>query len=170
MGVQGIDTIELIHQSEVPPSVDVTYATFVLDSKPLKTEQHQVRVVAGGNRLKCLFDTGSQATSMLETKLLINSTISDDKKGARFMGADIKDYFLASPLKKPEYMKVKYKYFPEDIRKRYHLPLLVTQDNYIYIPIKKGMYGLKQAALLAYDNLQQCLKPHLCFKHKKNNA
>ena len=57
-------------------------------------------------------------------------------------------------------MKVKYKYFPEDIQKRYSLHLLVTNDNYVLIRIKKGMYGLKQAALLAYDNLQQCLRPH----------
>ena len=160
MGVQGTDTIKFIHQSKVLPGVDVTYATFVMDFKPLKTEQHRVRVVVGSNRLKCLFDTGSPATSMLETKLLVNSTISDAKKGARFMGADIKDYFLASPMKKTEYIKVKYKYFPEEIWKHYNLPLLVTQDNYIYIQIRKGMYGLKQAALLAYDNLQQCLKPH----------
>ena len=57
-------------------------------------------------------------------------------------------------------MRVKYKYFLEDIRKGYNLPLLVTQDNYIFIQIKKGMYCLKQESLLAYNNLQQCLKPH----------
>ena len=57
-------------------------------------------------------------------------------------------------------MKVKYMYFPEDIQKRYDLPLLVTQDNYIFICIKKGMYDLKQVALLAYDNLQECLIPY----------
>ena len=90
---------------------------------------------------------------------MINSVISDAKVGARFMTADIKDYFLATPMDRPEYMKVQFKHLPEDIKKKYNLHTKVTSNNYIYIRIKKGMYGLKQAAILAYDNLQQCLKP-----------
>ena len=58
-----------------------------------------VRVVVGGDSLRCLINTGSPATSMLETTLSINSTISDARQGARLMGPDIKDYFLASPVK-----------------------------------------------------------------------
>ena len=46
-------------------------------------------------------------------------------------------------------MKVKYKYFPENIRNRYELDKKVTPDGYIFIRIKRGMYGLKQAAILA---------------------
>ena len=30
------------------------------------------------------------------------------------MSADIKDYFLATPMKEPEYMRVKYYYLPLD--------------------------------------------------------
>ena len=52
-------------------------------------------------------------------------------------------------MKKNEYMKIKYNYFLEYIRKCYNLPILVTQDKYIYIRIKKGMYSIKQVALLA---------------------
>ena len=37
---------------------------------------------------------------------------------------------------------------------------IVTTDGYICIQIKKGMYGLKQAALLAYNNLKNQLQPH----------
>ena len=53
-----------------------------------------------------LDDAGSPAANLMETKLLVNSTISDAKHGARFMSADIKDYFLATPMKECEYMKV----------------------------------------------------------------
>jgi len=56
------------------------------------------------------------AANLLETKIILNSTISDANQEARFMSADIKDHFLATPMNKPEYMKVKYKYIPEDIR------------------------------------------------------
>ena len=76
------------------------------------------------------------------------------------MSADLSNFFLASPMPRDEFMKVKYKYFPEDIRKLYGLENKKTEDGYIYIRIKKGMYGLKQAALLAYEQLKQHLEPH----------
>ena len=143
----------------MPKDRDITYATFVLDHRPLKTEEFRIRITVGGNRLSHTEDSGSPAANLLETKVLINSVISDAKEGARFMTADIKDYFLATPMARPEYMKVQYKHLPDDIRKKYNLQVKVTPNNYIYIRINKGMYGLKQAAVLAYNNLQRCLKP-----------
>ena len=59
---------------------------------------------------------GLPAANLIETKILVNRTISDARDGARFMSADIKDYFLATPIVKAEYMKVQYKHTPEDIR------------------------------------------------------
>jgi len=76
------------------------------------------------------------------------------------MCMDIKDHFLATPMKKPEYMKVKYKYFPDDIKEKYELEKKVSPDGYVYIKIKKGMYGLKQAAILAYDHLRNSIAPY----------
>ena len=76
------------------------------------------------------------------------------------MSADLKDFFLATPMAGNEYMKVKIKYFPPDIIQRYNLQQLVTSEGYVFIKIKKGMYGLKQAALLAYNNLKQTLAPY----------
>ena len=93
---------------------------------------------------------------MLETKILLNSVISDAKDGARFCGMDLKDMFLQTPMKDPEYMKISFTYFPEDVRQRYNLYDIV-HNEYIYIKNKKGMYGLKQAAILAYEFLTQTL-------------
>ena len=53
-------------------------------------------------------DTGLPATNLLKIKILLNSTTSDTDKGIRFILADIKDYFLAILIEKPEYMHVKY--------------------------------------------------------------
>ena len=158
-GVRHTDTIHCVHKHEVPRDRDVTYATFVLDYRPLKTEEYRVRITFGGNRLTYEEDAGSPAANLLETKVLINSVISDAKSGAKFMTADIKDYFLATPMDRPEYTKVLYKHLPADIKQKYNLRTKVTSNNYIYIRIKKGIYGLKQAAILAYDNLQWRLKP-----------
>lgn len=61
------------------------------------------------------------------------------------MCMDIKDNFLETPMKNSEYMKVKFKHFPQDIKEKYDLHDKVTPDGYVYIKIKKGIYGLKQA-------------------------
>ena len=81
--------------------------------------------------------------NLLETKILLNSIISDASKGAQFMCTDIKNHFLATPIDDPEYMKVQYKYIPQDIWTRYKLTSIVTSDRYIYIKIQKRMPGLK---------------------------
>ena len=88
-GTKGTKTIAFISRSEVPHGRDVTYATFVCDFKPLKKEQYRVRITVGGDRLHCPDDTGSPAANLLETKLLLNSTISDVSHGARFFTCDI---------------------------------------------------------------------------------
>ena len=53
-----------------------------------------------------LDDDVSPATSMLETKLLLNNTISDADKGARFMTMDIKDFFIKTKMDRPKYIKI----------------------------------------------------------------
>ena len=155
-GVEHTDTIDFIFSHEVPTHKKVTYATFACDHRPLKDEKWRIRIVVGGDKLPYDSDSGSPATNMLETKLLFNSVISDAKEGARFCSMDLKDMFLHTPMREPEYMKVPFKYFPEDVRQKYNLYSKV-HNGFIYIKIKKGMYGLKQAALLAYEFLSAIL-------------
>ena len=125
----------------------------VCDHRPLKTEPNRVRLTVGGDRLDYPSDVGSPAASLLEAKLLLNSTISDADKGARFFAADLKDFFLATPMKDPEYMRIHSKYFFDDVRTAYNIDEKIASDGYVYIRIQKGMYGLKQAAVLAYNQL-----------------
>ena len=69
--------------------------------------------------------------------MIINSTISDSKRGARFMSADLKDHFLASPMNRPEYMKIPYKYFPDDIIQKYNLQNKVSNGYEIRVERSK---------------------------------
>ena len=157
-GVLSTNTIEFICKDKIPSHRDVTYAGMVFDYRPLKTDPYRCRIVAGGDKLTYDSDASSPATNMLETKLLLNSVISDARRGAKFISADLKDFFLASPMARPEYMKMHVKYIPMDIMEQYKLKELVL-NNYVYIQINKGMYGLKQAALLAYQQLLKFLRP-----------
>ena len=159
-GIKYTDTINFIPKKEVPAGCSITYASFVCDYCPTKADKYCIRLVAGGDKLSYDQDPGSPTASLLETKLLINSVISDASKGARFMSCDLKDFFLASPMDKPEYMRIAIKHFPPDIIQRYHIRNIVHDDGYVYVKIKKGMYGLKQAAILAYNFLVQNLSTH----------
>ena len=161
--IDGSNTIDFIHRHEVPATAKVTYANMVCDYRPLKAEPNRVRLTVGGDRLSYPSDAGSPAASLLEAKLLLNSTISDADSGARFLSADIKDFFLATPMDDPEYMRIHSKYFFQDIRAQYDIENKVASDGYIYVRINKGMYGLKQAAVLAYNGLVKNLKPHGYF-------
>ena len=65
----------------------------------------------GGDKLQYDGDTSSPAASILDSKLMINSVISEAKKGARFMGADLGDFFLGSKMLTPEYMRLPFNIF-----------------------------------------------------------
>ena len=129
----------------------------VCDHRPLKSEPYRVRLTVGGDRLTYESDAASPAASLLETKLLINSVISQSARGCRFMTLDIKDFFLQTDMEDCEYMRIHSKYFMPDIRTKYKINELISTDGYVYCRIKKGMYGLKQAARLAYDDLKKHL-------------
>ena len=159
-GVKYTDTIEFIRQQAVPSGRDVTYGNFICDHRPLKSEPWRIRLTVGGDKLSYDDDPGSPAASLLETKIMLNSVISDAHKGARFMGLDLKDFFLATPMTRCEYMKIHYKHFPDDIKEQYGIDELKTDNDYVYVKIKKGMYGLKQAAILAYENLMNNLRQY----------
>ena len=51
---------------------------------------------------------------------------------------DIKYHFLATPMGREEFMKVRYKHIPQDIREFYKLDEKVTNNGYIYIKIKRA--------------------------------
>ena len=76
----------------------MTYATYVLNYKPLKDEKYRVRITVGGDRITYLYDSGSPAANRIETKVLLSSTISDASHGAWLMSADLKYYFLSTPM------------------------------------------------------------------------
>jgi hypothetical protein len=69
----------------------------------------------------------------------------------------IKNYYLGTPLPRFEYMKMLLSRFPEEIIQKYNLNALAV-DGCVYIEIRKGMYGLKQAGLLV-NQLQTLVAP-----------
>jgi hypothetical protein len=74
------------------------------------------------------------------------------------MMMDINTYYLVTPLPRFEYMKMLLSRFPKEIVQKSNFNALAV-DGWVYIEIRKGMYGLKQAGLLANQLLQTRLAP-----------
>jgi adenylosuccinate synthase len=89
-------------------------------------------------------------------KILINSTISIEDAAMILM--DIKNYYLGTPLPRFEYMRMLSSRFTEKFLQKYNLNALAV-DGWVHIEIRKGMYGLKQAGLLANKLMHTRLAP-----------
>ena len=50
-------------------------------------------------------------------------------------------------------------YFPPDIIARYQIDGLIASYEYVYIKTIKGMYGLKQASIIAYNQIISHMDP-----------
>ena len=114
--IVGNDAMEFISISEVSKHKKVAYANMVCDHRPTKEEKYRVRLTIGGDVLEYLGDAAPPAASLMKKKLLINSTISNVDDEARFLTLNIKDYFLQSYLKEPEFVRIHERYFLGDIR------------------------------------------------------
>jgi hypothetical protein len=110
----------------------------------------------GGDRLDYSRDVATSTADITTFKILINSTLSTED--AAMMMMDIKNYYIGTPLPRFEYMKTLLSHFPKEIIQKYNLDALAV-DGWVYIEIRKGMYGLKQAVLLANQLLQTRLAP-----------
>jgi hypothetical protein len=153
----GTDTTYFIKRNQVPKGKKVTYANAICDYRPLKDDPYRVRLTVGGDRLEYAGDASAPAASLLDSKLIFNSTISTP--GAKFLTTDIKDYFLNNPMEEFEYMKIPLRWFPQEIIEQYDIMNIVEDDGFVYVEIRKGMYGLKQAARIAFDRLVKLLEP-----------
>ena len=65
------------------------------------------------------------------------------------MKIDIKYFYLNTPMSLFEYMRLKLADLPEDIIEHYNLRKNATKDGYVYLEVRKGMYGLPHAGILA---------------------
>jgi hypothetical protein len=154
--IPGTDTCFFIELKNIPHARKITYGKIFCDYKPHKKEKERVRLTVGGDILDYSGDVATSTAIITTFKILINSTLSTEE--AAMMMMDIKNYYLGTPLPPFEYMKMLLSRFPEEIIQKYNLNALAV-DGWVYIKIRKGMYGLKQAGLLANQLLQTRLAP-----------
>jgi len=129
----------------------------VCEVRPQKADPNRTRITIGGNHICYPGDTGTKTGSIETVKLLLNSTISTPE--ARFACFDISNFYLGTPLDRPEYVRIKITNIPQEFIDEYNLTKF-EHNGWVYFEINNGVYGLKQAGKLANDLLTERLAAH----------
>jgi len=159
-GTPGTNTIFVLSHDEIrniPRDRTVTYVRIVVNYRPQKADPNRVRLTAGGNLINYPFELTTRTADLTTAKILWNSTISTN--GARYMCIDIKNFYLGTPMTRYEYMKMPLNVFPDHIVQQYKLEQH-AKDGFVYLEVRKAIYGLPQAGILANQLLRQRLRPH----------
>jgi hypothetical protein len=157
--IEGTDTFRVIQYHDIPANrrLDVTYTRVVCEVRPHKQDPNRTRIMIRGNRICYPHDTGTKTGSLELVKLQLNSVLSTPD--ARFACYNLENFYLGTPLDRPEYVRIQLAVIPEEFILEYNLTAFV-HNGWVYFEIKKGVYGLKQARKLANDLLTKRLDTH----------
>ena len=133
-----------------------TYARVVVDFVPQKEDPNRVRITAGRNLIKYAGELTTWTADLTTSKMLWNSLISTD--GAKFMGLEIGDFYLETPMEEYEYMLMPLHLFPQHTIDQYKLQEN-AQNVQDYLEVQRAIYGLPQAGALANKQLKNFLAP-----------
>ena len=157
---EGTNTIFFSRKSDIPKDrwKDIAHSRIVCNVRPQKKEVNRTRLTYGGNNLEAPMDCGTPTADLLTVKLLLNSVLSTPC--ARFLCVDLKDFYLITPMDRPEYLRMDIKLFPQDVIDQYKLNELVDNKGNVYIKCVRGMYGLPHAGIIAQNLLEERLAKH----------
>ena len=91
---------------------------------------------------------------MTVSKILWNSVLNTND--AKYATLDITNFYLRIPLDSYEYMKMPLDIFPQHIKDQYNLDEM-QYKGYVWLEIRKAIYGLPQAGILANKQLREKL-------------
>jgi hypothetical protein len=136
-------------KSEIPAKrrKDITYGRIVCVYRSKKKDPYRTRITMGGNLVNYPDDCDTPTADIITVKILLNSIVST--LNAKFMMIDLKDFYLMTPMSRYEYFKMKLDLFPDDIIDEYNLKDMVDADGNIFCEVRRGMYGLPQAGIIA---------------------
>ena len=99
---KGTDTIFFIPHNAVPAGRKVTYGRIVVALRPMEKEVEYTRLTVGGNLIDCPGDVSTKTADLTTAKILFNSVVSTPD--AKFMGIDLKNFYLNTPMERYKYM------------------------------------------------------------------
>ena len=171
------ETIKLIYWNQLPAGKKAAYYNPQVRTKIKDGElQYRVRGTIGGDQIHYNGDTAAHTASMQLIKIHLNAVVSDPN--AKYMTADIKDFYLGTPLPNTEYMRINLQHIPQDVIDKHNMTMYAV-NGAVVVEVHKGIYGLPQAGILAQDRLVKHLATHgyhqaantpCLFKHASNSV
>jgi hypothetical protein len=80
--------------------------------------------------------------------------------GAKFLGLDLKDFYLNTKMDRPEFLRMKLDNFPDDVIKQYSLLDKVNAKGFVILHVEKGIYGLPYTGIIAQKLITERLGKH----------
>ena len=148
--------MHFISKDKSPKVKFATYAGIVCKIRPQKSETSGTRLAVGGNLIKYLHNIRTPTSDISPLKCLLSSIISTHN--AKFCGAGIKYFYLNTPTDTFEYMRIKASLIPKEIMKQYQITDKI-HNGYIYMEIRKCMYGLPQSGIINHTQLKGHIYP-----------
>ena len=158
-GTKGTNTVFILGHDEIkniPKDRVVTYGRIVIDYRPQKDDPNRVRITAGGNLISYPGELTTRTADLTTSKVLWNSVLST--KDAKYMCVDISSFYLTAPMERYEYMRMPLEIFPEHTIEQYDLKNK-AKNGWVYLEIRRSIYGLPQSGILANRLLRKRLAP-----------
>ena len=153
----GTETFNVIYFHDIPEDrkKEICYTNVVCKVRPAKDDPNRTQITIASNHIIYPGDVGTPTGSLELVKLMINSVLS--RKGARFACFDVSNFYLTTPMDRPEYVRVNIKDIPQEFIDEYNLKKYV-HNGWVYFEIVQGYYGLPQSVKLVNDLLRKRLK------------
>jgi len=103
-GTEGTHSVFFMSHDDIksiPSDRVVTYARIVVNFCPQKKDPNRVRITAGGNLIDYPGELTTRSVDLTTSKILWNSVLIT--KDAKFMGIDISNFYLGTPMDGYEY-------------------------------------------------------------------
>ncbi len=129
-----------------------------MNTSPTKPKRNVLVLLWEATKINYTGDWGTPTGNLTLVKVHLNSVISMRK--ARYMTVDIKNFYLNTLMSRYEYVRIWLDNIPEEIIEQYALHDKVDGNGHVYIEVRKGMYGLPQAGILAQKLLEERPNKH----------
>ena len=135
--VAGTETFQFIGYEDIPRyfCMEVCHTKVVCEVCPPKEDPDRKSIMIGGNRIIYPWEFGTSTMSLELVKLILNSVISRPVGG--FACFDVKNFYLAPPMERSEYVHIKIGDIPQGFIHEYNL-LPMVHNGWIYFDLFRG--------------------------------
>jgi hypothetical protein len=160
-GQKGMNAMFVMTHNEIAHAYQAkkffTFANPVVNYRPQKEDPNCICIMAMGNLITYDGELSVRTVDINTAKLHWNSVVSTPN--AKYMCLDIKKIYLTAALKYFEYMKMPLSLFPIWIVEQYNLTKH-AKDGWVHLEMRRAVWGLPQAGILANKRLQHKLAPY----------